>query len=74
MTSAADELVLTCWRYAASGEAFFKIELNAFMDTLIIKLFFPIVDLKSSRGDVTNVSALKTSLAARVVLFQTQIT
>ena len=40
-----------------SSEVFFKIKLNVFLDTLILKLFFKIIKIPNFRGDLSDISA-----------------
>ena len=46
----------------ATSEAFFKIKLNCFLDTLILKIYFLIIKINNFRGDLSGISAKKSSL------------
>ena len=48
-----------------SSEAYFKIKLTVFLDTSILKVFLKIIKTIDFRGDLSDISAKKTSLILR---------
>ena len=49
------------WWYVSS-EVFFKIKLNVFLGTLILNIFFQIIEINNFRGDLSDTSAKISSL------------
>ena len=55
-------LILIEKRYTGISEAFFKIKLNCFLDTLILKISFWIIKTNNFQGDLNDISAKTATL------------